>query len=327
MSPSPFSFLVPCLLLIRQDACSQSIRVSRQQPYRSVVSTAAKILDIEKPDPESYTPKPLLRPIGVPDPPKPGENSGIDPRTWREKRADVFNYEKHLIRREQLNKKVAKPYFQDWSRTNYHRGKTFIAPSRMFRAEKSLYFPNMVGATLASPRIPSDTTPVLRDRISIVSVYTSRWAELQTHDFVQEKSHPELTKLIAQDEGQGGPLQRLELNVEDNWLKGMIVRTFMGKVRKERRERDWGRYFLVRKGVTDEMRQAMAIVNAKSGYVYLVDWLCRIRWAGSANAHAGEKEALFMASKRLLDTWRREKEEGKEVVVDPKAATNLKDRG
>ncbi|KAI4097314.1 MAG: hypothetical protein LQ344_000413 [Seirophora lacunosa] len=221
------------------------------------------------------------------------------------------------------NKQAAKPYFQDWSRTNYHRGKTFIAPSRMFRAEKSLYFPNMVGATLASPRILSDTTPVLRDRISIVSVYTSRWAELQTHDFVQEKSHPELTKLIAQDEGQGGPLQRLELNVEDNWLKGMIVRTFMGRIRKERRERDWGRYFLIRKGVTDEMREAMAIVNAKSGYVYLVDWLCRIRWAGSANAHAGEKEALFMASKRLLDAWGREKEEGKGVVVDPKAATNL----
>lgn len=102
MSPSPFSFLVPCLLLIRQDACSQCIRVSRQQPRRSVVSTAAKILNIEKPNPESYTPRPLLRPIGVPDPPKPGENSGIDPRTWREKRADMFNYDKHLIRREQL---------------------------------------------------------------------------------------------------------------------------------------------------------------------------------------------------------------------------------
>ncbi|KAI4120897.1 MAG: hypothetical protein LQ341_007485 [Variospora aurantia] len=317
MPPSPFAFLIPCLLPLRRNICPQCIRLSQQQQQqrRRIGNTAQKILNVEKPNPESYTPTPLSRPIGVPYPPKPGEHSGIDSRTWREKRDDMFNYDKHLIRREQLTKEAAKPYFQDWSRTNYHRGKTFIAPSRIFRAEKSLYFPNMVGVTLASPKTLSDTTPVLRDRISVVGVYSGHWAELQTHDFVKEQSHPELADLIAHDERHGGPLQRLELNIEDNWMKALIVRTFMRGIKKERREQDWGRYFLVSRGVTDEMREAMAIVNSKAGYVYLVDWLCRIRWAGSANAQAGEKEALVMGAKRLLEAWKTEKEASTKGMV------------
>ena len=51
---------------------------------------------------EDHTPKPLLRPLGQIVPPQSGENSGIDPRTWRERRDDFFNYDKHLERRKQL---------------------------------------------------------------------------------------------------------------------------------------------------------------------------------------------------------------------------------
>ncbi|KAL8719900.1 MAG: hypothetical protein Q9225_003159 [Loekoesia sp. 1 TL-2023] len=283
------------------------------------VSTASKILSSEEPKPEDHALKPLSRPIGVPYPPNPGENSGIDPRSWRERRDDLFNYDKHLVRREQLTKQAAKPYFRDWSRTKYHQGKTFIAPSRIFRAEKSLYFPNMMGSTLASPKTSSSTTSVLRNHLSLVSVYSGRWAELQTQSFVDEKLHPELTHLISTSEQQGGPIQKVEINIEEDWMKALIVRTFMGGIKKQRREEDWGRYFLVRKGVTEEMREAIGIGNAKVGYVYLVDWLCRIRWAGSANAQEGEKEGLRTGVKRLVEIWRSEREEGR-VVEGQKSA-------
>ena len=51
---------------------------------------------------DEYTPRPLSRPLGQLQPPQLGENTGVDPRSWRERRDDFFNYDKHLVRRKQL---------------------------------------------------------------------------------------------------------------------------------------------------------------------------------------------------------------------------------
>src|SRR5436305_6023844 len=51
---------------------------------------------------EKFVPQPLARPLGLPYPPEPGQNSPIDRRTVSEKRADFSNYEKALERRRML---------------------------------------------------------------------------------------------------------------------------------------------------------------------------------------------------------------------------------
>ena len=47
-------------------------------------------------------PQPLNRPLGLPYPPQAGQNSGIDDRTWKQKRDDFASYDKHIERRQGL---------------------------------------------------------------------------------------------------------------------------------------------------------------------------------------------------------------------------------
>jgi len=185
-----------------------------------------------------------------------------------------------------------------------HKGKSFLAPPRLFKGERALYFPNFYGQTLEKDGKLRDTTSVLEGKVSVVSVFSSQWAENQANTFVEEGVNQELSEIVR---GSGGTAQMVRINIEDNALKAWLVKAFMGGLRKKLGESNWGKYFLVRNEITTEIRDAVGLLNSKVGYTYLLDGECKIRWAGSGPAEGDERDGLTKGVRRLLDEARTKK--------------------
>lgn len=185
-----------------------------------------------------------------------------------------------------------------------HKGKSFLAPPSIFKAEPSLYFPNFFGQTLRKDKGYRDTTEVLEGKITVVSLYSSVWAENQAKTFASQTENPELHKII---DARDGVAQFVEINIEDVYLKHLMIRMFMYRLRKQRTPEAWNRYFLVKQNVSIEDADSIGFLNGKVGYTYLVDDNCKIRWAGSGMAEGDEKEGLVKGVKRLIDDFQNKK--------------------
>ncbi|KAI5926847.1 ATP10 protein-domain-containing protein [Camillea tinctor] len=245
-----------------------------------------------------FTPVPLTRPIGLTYQPKEGQNTGIDLRTFKQRRDDLMSREKHIKRREEMKERFSRPYFRDITNLALHKGKTFISPPRLFKGDFSLYFPNLYGRTLLKTDTePRDTTPTLRGKISIVAIFSGMWAENQANSFISRESNPDLWRALERSKDEA---QLVRINYEPEALKAFMIRLFMGGIRRRVGEPDWHRYFIVRKGITDDIRESIGLLNAKVGYVYLLDDECRIRWAGCGPSEEHEREGLVRGLQKLV---------------------------
>lgn len=214
-----------------------------------------------------------------------------------------------------------------------------MAPSLLFRADKALHFPNLVGRTLENIAPENSTTSILFGNVSVVGVFSSTWAENQVSTFLDnlvEEALDQAPPLTPDDpdwvESSERPrqrAQRVDINVEENPIKAWLVRAFFPRLQRQLPEIRWSRYFLVERGFTEELKQQVGFWNQKVGYVYLVDWNCRIRWAGSGNAEPEEREALLRGLKKLVEDHRKVRvamkaAEGEETTTGKPAAVEAK---
>jgi len=191
-----------------------------------------------------------------------------------------------------------KNYFRDIGNLGkIHKGKSILAPSTPFRANLALYFPNLQGVTLESRGQARDTTPVLQGKVSVVSLMNTEWAKEQCESFVGGTVNPALHDLLAKE----GLAQQVEISVEENWLKASMIRLFMPRLRRLYDKDMHGRYFLIRQGLDDHIREALGVWNGKVGYVFLLDGHCRVRWAANGPAREDERLSLVNCLRRLVE--------------------------
>lgn len=267
----------------------QTVKPSAPEPSKPQVSPPPK-------DDDVFVPKPLGRPIGFPDPPHAGENTGNI--KVKKDYSGMTMSQRNLAKRADLVEKWGTNYFRDFKNIRkYRSGKTFMANPRIFKKEASLYFPNFRGETLSESE--ADTTNVLQGRVTVVNVYSSQWGETQARSFTGKKENPELQEMLKE---HGDVAQMVDINIEENSMKAWIIALFKWQLKAKRSQEEWGRYFVVRKGVSEKIRETIGLLNGRVGYVYVVDEECRIRWAGSGDAEGTEMQDMNKGFRKLVET-------------------------
>lgn len=128
----------------------------------------------------------------------------------------------------------------------------------------------------------------LQDDPAFQYVYVSLRFAFRRASFFLSRSIAKLTSLQTQ------------INLQENPLKSFLVTMFLSSLRKTIPPSQQPTYLLSHQSL-EYLREPMGMMNKHVGYVFLVDWEGRIRWAGCSWATADEEESLRRCGHVLVE--------------------------
>ncbi|POW02110.1 hypothetical protein PSHT_12241 [Puccinia striiformis] len=286
--PCSFSFRQsPRWYSSRPDQSTSNIDVHQTSPAepKAIVSPSPKTPQ-DSPSEDDDRPKPppyLPRPLGVVDPPS------TRPPTEEEKLAKLVDERARLQERKHLISEVSRGYYHDWNQLRHNGNKLWTAPPSLIQDQQALYFPNISGVALTNKEI-KHTTDIFTGKVSLLAVESTRMSEEHTRSFYAEPFR------VMSEENN---LQLVRLNVQENPLKSWLVSLFISNLRKTVPPKHHPGYILTNQSL-EYVREPLGMVNKLLGYVYLVDWNKKVRWAGCGFSNADEVSALFSGTRTLL---------------------------
>ncbi|SAM05493.1 hypothetical protein [Absidia glauca] len=220
--------------------------------------------------------------VGARDPPV------VDKHTWlqrkKQKLRDFTDYEKafaaHAAERRHLVEEATKSYFADVHEMRKHGGKMYYASNKLTKPEKAGYMPDFEGSNVNREKV--HTTEKLLGKISLMSFVYAKYGEPHVNSFVEP--------FLAKFKGTDG-VQCIELNVQENILKQLVLKAFIPSIRKNLADDRKDNYTFLFKDIT-KTRKMLDMTNQYIGYVFLVDEDCKIRW--TAHGDATEEELANM---------------------------------
>jgi mitochondrial ATPase complex subunit ATP10 len=251
---------------------------------------------------KDFEAKPLGAPVGVNRAPRPSDDPVADfQRSMAAKSKDwAGRLDSNTATRQHLLKTMDRSHVRDYKNITNAKGggKFYLANPKLYRSNISLYWPNLKGRTLASEE--ADTTTLLKGWISVVCLFQRQWALAQTRTYVGSKEHPELAKVIKENQDVA---QILDISMEDLAGFSLFARMFEWNLRRGKTKEEQQRYF-VTSNIPVVIKESLAVMNNSVGYVFLVDEDCKIRWSACAQASPEEKDSLINGITSMIERSR-----------------------
>lgn len=208
---------------------------------------------------------------------------------------NMFSAESRERRQKQIDFDILHSPFYDFKGFHNTKGKVFRPPISYFKREKSKYFPNIAGTTLAGDYKTLDQ--LLKGKVTLLRVYTSIQGEKcvnsYVEDYLSQQGYDEFLKKYPR-------AQIVDLNVAQSWIKGLFVSFAKSNLRKLVPPLRQGKYFMLpNKMFSQQVRRNLQCENEVAGYLYLLDDEGRIRWASSGFTDEKESEVLWRAVKGI----------------------------
>ncbi|KAI8388501.1 ATPase assembly factor ATP10 [Radiomyces spectabilis] len=240
--------------------------------------------------------KPLRDPptvLGLRDPPVADRSSWLQRKTQKIK--NFTDYEKafaaHAAERRHLVEEATKSYFADVHEMRKTQGKMYYASNKLTSAEKAGYMPDYEGFNVSKDTV--HTTDLLLGKVSLMTFVYAKFGEAHVNSFI----NPFLQKF-----GNTEGVQVVELNVQENFLKQLLLRAFVPSIRRNLPDARKPNYVFLMKDIS-RSRKMLDMTNQYIGYVFLVDENCKIRWTAHGNASA-EEVANMLAMTEYLNNKR-----------------------
>jgi ATPase complex subunit ATP10 len=248
---------------------------------------------------KDFVAQPLGAPVGVKRPPLPQDDPIAEEEAMlRLQQGGIKGrLDRNTVIRQDLLKGLDRSHVRDYKNITKAPmgGKFYLGNKALYKSELSLYWPNLLGKTLAGEQ--TSTTELLSGMISVVCLFQRQWAFDQTTTFVGSKENPQLAELLSQNSDVA---QKIEINMEHVSAVGIFGWLFQWQLRRQRTEQEQHDY-LVLSGFPQSQRESLGIMNNSIGYVFLVDQNCRIRWSGCAQGTDEEKQTLWQGVNTLIN--------------------------